>query len=240
MELIEAKNLTLAYPGSDSPALKSVDVSIRSGEIYVLLGKSGSGKSTLMKCMASLLTNYQGSLQLEGTPLTMIPGNIRAKKIGFVSQSYDLFPHKTVLENCTNPQTIVLKTTITEAKNQALNLLNQFELSDLSHRYPSELSGGQKQRVAICRALSLSPDLILMDEPNSALDPHTTESFIRLIRTLKDRFKVTFVVTTHDLSFGERIYDRGLYMESGTITHTFTSKQWGPENPLSQLTNTGP
>ena len=235
MELIGAKNLILTYPGSEKPSLKSVDISIHKGDIYVLLGKSGSGKSTLMKCLASLLTHYQGDLTLEGRPLKSIPGKLRAKKIGFVSQSYDLFPHRTVLENCTDPRRIVLKTPPAEAKEKAMNLLDRFDLSDLASRYPSELSGGQKQRVAICRALCLNPDLILMDEPNSALDPQTTESFINLIRDLKARDQITFVITTHDLMFGKKIYDRGFYMENGVITHTFTSDETGPGNPLSTL-----
>jgi len=224
MSLIVAKKLSLYYPGSKSAALAQVDFSIEEGRITQFLGTSGSGKTTLLKCITNLETEWTGELTYKGLAINKMTPRERASHIGFVSQSFDLFPHMDVLTNCAHPQIMVQKCTKNEAREKAEQELAHLGLKEFLHRLPEELSGGQKQRVSIARALCMNSRLLLLDEPTSALDPHSSRMLVDLLQGL-NREGVTIALSTHDMSFSSNLLDRVYFMKDGSIIEFFDARK---------------
>lgn len=203
--------------------LKGVNLHIQSGEIVVVVGASGGGKTTLLRSINYLEKCSKGSIQIAGEYLLKdgvyaSKDKIREirKNIGLVFQGFNLFPHKSVMENLIEAPIRVLKEEPEEAKKKAMDILNFLELSDKAQNYPYELSGGQKQRVAIGRALALKPKLMCFDEPTSALDPTLTGEVAKLIKSLSSE-GMAMLIITHDMEFAKMVADRIVSMNEGTI-----------------------
>jgi ABC-type polar amino acid transport system ATPase subunit len=224
MSLITATNLALKYKNSVMPALDHVSFTIEESRITQFLGKSGSGKTTLLKCIANLNTNFSGVLKYKNQAIKTMSARDRATHIGFVAQSFDLFPHMDVLGNCVHPQIHVLNRDKNEALRVAKNQLEHLGLKDYLSRMPSELSGGQKQRVSIARALCMNSRLLLLDEPTSALDPESSRMLVDILRTLNQE-GVTIALSTHDMSFSKNLLDRVYFMKNGHIIELYDIRE---------------
>lgn len=223
MNLIHAEHLTLSYKSGSSPALNDISFSIEEGRITQFLGKSGSGKTTLLKCIAHLNSNFVGILSYKNRLIKDMSPKDRASHIGYVSQSFDLFPHMTVLKNCMHPQIQVLGLSPDEALAVAQSKLTQLGMSDYGDRYPHELSGGQKQRVSIARALCMKSRLLLLDEPTSALDPESSKKLVEILRVLHQE-GVSIALSTHDMTLAKHLLDRVYFMKDGRIVEYFDAK----------------
>jgi polar amino acid transport system ATP-binding protein len=197
--------------------LREIDLNVAEHEVVALIGASGSGKSTLLRCINLLEPINAGRIFLDGTNITR-PRNINAvrRRIGIVFQSYNLFPHMTVLRNVTLAPQDVLKLGRREAEQRALALLDRFGLAEKARDYPDRLSGGQQQRVAIVRALAMQPELMLLDEVTSALDPELVAEVLEVIRELADG-GMTMLIATHEMSFARDIADRVCFLDNGAI-----------------------
>lgn len=199
--------------------LSNVSVEIPRGSITLFFGSSGAGKSTLLRCLAQLEMNYEGDIFYEGILLKKLPAQRRAHYISFISQSYALFPHLTVLDNCAQVLQVTGQEKPAIAKQKALDNLAMLGMDAYAKSYPHELSGGQKQRVAIARALTLNPAMLLLDEPTSALDPENTYSLGKILCNLRDQGK-GIVIATQDMTFASQVMERAYFMESGVIRST--------------------
>jgi polar amino acid transport system ATP-binding protein len=198
--------------------LKGIDLVLGEHEVICVIGASGSGKSTLLRCVNLLEPIDAGRIVVEGAEITA-PGvdvNAIRRRIGIVFQSYNLFPHMTVLRNVTLAPTRVLKTPDAQAKQEARELLARFGLVDKADEYPDRLSGGQQQRVAIVRALAMRPDVMLLDEVTSALDPELVGEVLGVIRELAAS-GMTMLIATHEMSFAREIASRVCFLEEGVI-----------------------
>jgi ABC-type polar amino acid transport system ATPase subunit len=198
--------------------LDHISLSVDPGECVVIIGPSGSGKSTLLRCINGLEPMTSGRIvvdnMLVGGPGTSI-AHVRAE-VGMVFQQFNLFPHKTVLENITLAPVRVRKTPLSEAREQALALLERVGLPEKAYEYPARLSGGQQQRVAIARALAMRPKVMLFDEPTSALDPELVGEVLEVMRTLA-RDGMTMMVVTHEMAFAEDVADEVVVLDRGSI-----------------------
>lgn len=212
--MLKAENVCLSKGGQK--ILTNLTIELSKGAISLLLGKSGSGKSSLLRTFAGLEKAYQGTLSFDGESLDGILARERAKKVGYIMQSYELFPHMTVLENCMQPLEVVYKVQREEAFERALSLLTLFGIKQCQASYPRQLSGGQKQRVAIARAMMTSPAMLLLDEPTSALDPENVRLFADALRVLRDG-GTGVVVATHDMDFAELIGDKRYSIQDGAV-----------------------
>ncbi|MBR5546706.1 MAG: amino acid ABC transporter ATP-binding protein [Clostridia bacterium] len=198
--------------------LRGINETIKEGERVVLIGASGSGKSTLLRCLNLLEEPDKGSVIFEGTDLTSPDTNLDKTRchMGMVFQHFNLFPHKTILENITLAPVYHKLQTKEEATQKAMALLERIGLADKANTYPAMLSGGQKQRVAIVRALAMEPKVMLFDEPTSALDPEMVGEVLELIRQLADT-GMTMVIVTHEMGFAREVGTRILFMDEGEI-----------------------
>ncbi|OJG08854.1 amino acid ABC transporter ATP-binding protein [Enterococcus asini] len=203
----------------------------------VIIGPSGSGKSTFLRCLNLLEQPTGGTIEFEGKNLLDKSTNINQlrEKMGMVFQSFNLFPHMTVLENLTISPIQVKKEKTEEAKARALDLLNQVGLADKASAYPASLSGGQQQRVAIARALAMQPDVMLFDEPTSALDPEMVGEVLAVMQDLAEK-GMTMVVVTHEMGFAKEVADRVIFMDQGIIQEEGTPEAIfdNPQNPRTQ------
>jgi len=211
--------------------LKGVDLTVRPGEVTVIVGPSGSGKSTLLRTINHLETLNSGYIAIDGEPVGYrLKGNrllerkekdILAKRtgIGFVFQNFNLFPHLTVLENVIEAPIVAQGRSREEATAKAKVLLDRVGLADKAQAYPRQLSGGQQQRVAIARALALEPRLVLFDEPTSALDPELVNEVLDVIRDLA-RTGTTLIVVTHEMGFARDVADTVVFMDQGRIVES--------------------
>ena len=198
--------------------LRNVSLDVAAHERVVVCGPSGSGKSTLLRCLNGLELHDSGRIVIDGTELTAAPSTLSVvrREVGMVFQSFNLFPHMTVLENCTLAPTRVRKISAAEAKELAMTYLGRVHLSAHAHKYPSELSGGEQQRVAIARALCMAPKVMLFDEPTSALDPEMIKEVLDIIVGLADT-GMTMICVTHEMGFARRAADRIVFMDRGEI-----------------------
>jgi polar amino acid transport system ATP-binding protein len=198
--------------------LRGIDLSVAEHEVVCLIGASGSGKSTLLRCVNLLEPIDEGRIFLGGEEITA-PGvdeNATRQRIGIVFQAFNLFPHMSVLDNVTLGPRKALGLPRPEARARALELLGRFGLADRGDDYPDRLSGGQQQRVAIVRALAMRPQLLLLDEVTSALDPELVAEVLSVIRELAEG-GMTMLIATHEMSFARDIASRVCFLDDGVI-----------------------
>lgn len=215
--IIIAKDVDKVYPNG-CHALKRVSLSIKRGEVVVIIGPSGSGKSTFLRTLNQLETISDGTITIDGISLTDKRTDINKvrEEVGMVFQSFNLFPHKTALGNVMMAPIKVLKKSPKEAEELGRDLLYKVGLAERINSYPSQLSGGQQQRVAIARALAMMPKIMLFDEPTSALDPEMVGEVLDVMKSLaKDG--MTMVVVTHEMGFAREVADRVVFMEQGEL-----------------------
>ncbi|MCA0163828.1 amino acid ABC transporter ATP-binding protein [Bacillus sp. RAR_M1_44] len=206
--------------------LKDIDLTVYENDVVVLIGASGSGKSTLLRCMNFLEIKSDGQIIIDGSPVHPKRDQLNEmrQKIGMVFQHFNLFPHKTVLENIIEAPVMVKKTKKAQAITEANILLEKVGLADKAKVYPSKLSGGQKQRVAIARALAMKPDVMLFDEPTSALDPELVGEVLQTMKSLAKE-GMTMVIVTHEMGFAKEVADRVVYMHEGRIVEQGTPSE---------------
>jgi polar amino acid transport system ATP-binding protein len=217
--------------------LRGIDLTLAPHEVVCLIGASGSGKSTLLRCVNLLEPVDAGRIVVGGTEITAPRTDVNAVRrgIGIVFQAFNLFPHMSVLRNVTLAPIRALGLSRGDAEAQALELLERFGLADKRDEYPDRLSGGQQQRVAIVRALAMRPDLMLLDEVTSALDPELVAEVLNVIRELAEG-GMTMLIATHEMGFARDIADRvcfldaGLILEEGDPEAIFTA----PQEPRTQ------
>ena len=230
--MIHVSNLHKSFGKND--VLKGIDEHIKKGEVVVVIGPSGSGKSTFLRCLNLLEEPTSGKIVFEGNDITdkKVDINKIREKMGMVFQQFNLFPHKTVLQNLTIAPIKVKNMSKEQAEKKAMELLERVGLTNKATAYPSSLSGGQKQRIAIARALAMEPDVMLFDEPTSALDP---EMVGEVLSVMKDLAKegMTMVVVTHEMGFAREVGDRILFMDNGNIVEQGTPEEIfsNPKNP---------
>ena len=233
--MIRVNNLHKSFGKND--VLKGINENIKKGEVVVVIGPSGSGKSTFLRCLNLLEVPTDGEIIFEDKNITDKNTNINEirEKMGMVFQQFNLFPHKTVLNNLTIAPINVKNKSKAEAEEKAMDLLKKVGLIDKADAYPASLSGGQKQRIAIARALAMEPDVMLFDEPTSALDP---EMVGEVLNVMKDLAKegMTMVVVTHEMGFAREVGDRILFMDGGNIVEQGTPEEIfdNPKNPRTQ------
>jgi polar amino acid transport system ATP-binding protein len=220
--MVETRNLHKRFGSLE--VLKGVDLAVSRGEIVAIIGPSGSGKSTLLRCCIELEKATSGEIFIEG----MILDKHSRRKLGMVFQGFNLFPHKTALENIIEAPLTVEKLSRSDAVARGEDLLAKVGLQDKRDVYPCYLSGGQKQRVAIARALAMNPDIMLFDEPTSALDPELVGEVLGVIKALAKE-QMTMLVVTHEMAFAREISDRVIFMDEGQILESAA-----PEKLFSQ------
>jgi len=208
--------------------LQEISLEIPENKITILLGKSGSGKTTLLRCIAHFEKNYTGEILYQGQPLSGLSVKERCRVLGFVPQSFALFPHMTLLHNCAQP--LRLQGDIS-AESKALKMLDALDMGAFADRKPHELSGGQQQRGAIARALVLEPAYLLFDEPTSALDPENTERFVEILR----QFNRGILIATQDMAFAAKVLDRAFFMENGTLVEQYEGSSMPLETRLGKF-----
>ncbi|OFM91723.1 glutamine ABC transporter ATP-binding protein [Staphylococcus sp. HMSC078D05] len=222
--MIKVQNLNKSF--NKNEVLKDINLEINKGEVVAIIGPSGSGKSTLLRCMNLLETPSNGKVIFEGKELTHKNINLSElrQKMGMVFQNFNLFPHKTVLENVILAPKLLKKVDLKKLEIEGKALLKKVGLEEKANAYPSQLSGGQKQRVAIARALAMHPDVILFDEPTSALDP---EVVYEVLKVMKDLAKegMTMVVVTHEMGFAKDVGDKVIFMADGYVVESETPDQ---------------
>ncbi|PLX68730.1 MAG: peptide ABC transporter ATP-binding protein [Denitrovibrio sp.] len=213
--MIKATDVEKIYPNGVH-ALKGVSLEVSKSEVLVIIGPSGSGKSTILRSLNLLEQIQGGEILVEGVSLTSKKSNINKirAEVGMVFQSFNLFPHKTVLQNITMAPMHVKRMKKAEAEKIGIELLAKVGLSDKRDTYPGHLSGGQQQRVAIARALAMNPKVMLFDEPTSALDPEMIGEVLDVMKTLAKE-GMTMVVVTHEMGFAREVADRIIFMDEG-------------------------
>ena len=216
--LISVQHLVKEYNHGAVHALNDCSLDIRKGEVVAIIGPSGSGKSTLLRSLNLLEQPTSGAIYFDGVDLAdkSVDINLHRQKMGMVFQHFNLFPHKTVLQNITMAPVTLKKKTAAEAEAQAKSLLERIGLADKADEYPNMLSGGQKQRIAIVRALAMDPEVMLFDEPTSALDPEMVGEVLDLMRDLAKE-GMTMAVVTHEMGFAREVADRVVFMADGKI-----------------------
>jgi ABC-type polar amino acid transport system ATPase subunit len=231
--LIEVRGLVKKF-GPEITALDHVDLTIDRGEVVVIVGPSGSGKSTLLRSLNLLERPTEGAVIFEGVDITDKKVNLdqHRQKMGMVFQHFNLFPHKSVVENMTLAPIKVKGMDPGEAQKMAMELLAKVGLQDRAQAYPAQLSGGQKQRVAIVRALCMQPDVMLFDEPTSALDPEMVGEVLEVMKDLASQ-GMTMAVVTHEMGFAREVGSRVLFMDGGHLLVDQPPEQFfgAPENP---------
>lgn len=235
--MITIENLNKYF--GEHHVLKEISLSVNKGEVVAILGPSGSGKSTLLRCINFLEQPSNGVIEINNKKVDV---TIASKadildlrtSTGMVFQQYNLFKNLTVLQNVMVGLTSVKKLDANQAKKVSLDLLKKVGLSERLNHYPSQLSGGQQQRVGIARALALSPEVLLFDEPTSSLDPELVEEVLTVIRNVANEGN-TMLIVTHELSFARDIADRVVFMEDGKIVEEGTADQIF-NNPIVERT----
>ena len=222
--MLVVKNLKKNF--GENQVLKGIDEHIKQGEVVCVIGPSGSGKSTFLRCLNLLEEPTSGEIYLDGEQINAEKTDINKvrQKLGMVFQNFNLFPHKTVMENIILAPVNVLGKTAEESEKTGLELLKRVGLEDKKDAYPSSLSGGQKQRVAIARALAMNPEAMLFDEPTSALDPEMVGDVLEVMRDLAKK-GMTMIIVTHEMGFAREVADRVIFMDEGNLI-----EEGSPEN----------
>ena len=219
-------------------ALKNINLEVQKGEKIVVCGPSGSGKSTMIRCINRLEKHNSGRIFIDGKELTDNEKDIDAvrREVGMVFQSFNLFPHMTVLRNLMLAPRLVRKNNKVEAKKIAMKYLERVKIPDQADKYPSQLSGGQQQRVAIARALCMSPEILLFDEPTSALDPEMINEVLEVMVDLASE-GMTMIVVSHEMGFARQVADRVIFMDEGQIVEQNEPKEFfdNPKNERTKL-----
>ena len=217
-KIIEVKDLKKYYNGGAVRALDGVTVDICKGEVIAVIGPSGGGKSTFLRSLNLLETPTSGTILVDGVEITGKKVDLprHRQKMGMVFQHFNLFPHKSVLENLTMAPIHIKGMEKEQAEQKAMELLSRVGLADRAGAYPAQLSGGQKQRVAIVRALAMEPEVMLFDEPTSALDPEMVGEVLEVMRELAHE-GMTMVIVTHEMAFAREVSSRVLFMEEGKL-----------------------
>ena len=223
--LIRVENLQKAF--GDFHALNGITEEIHKGEVVVIIGPSGSGKSTFLRSLNLLEVPTGGHIYFEGVDITDAKVDIdkHRQKMGMVFQHFNLFPHKTILENITLAPIKLLKKDKAEAEKEARVLLKRVGLEEKADSHPSQLSGGQKQRIAIVRSLAMNPDVMLFDEPTSALDPEMVGEVLELMKQLAQE-GMTMVVVTHEMGFAREVADRVMFVDEGRVKEQGTPEEF--------------
>jgi ABC-type polar amino acid transport system ATPase subunit len=223
--MICGKNISWKYKNEkgSSPVLKNVSFEIRKGRITTFMGQSGAGKTTLLKSIANLCCGYEGIITCNGNDITNFNALERATTIGFVLQQFHLFPHLSVIKNCTYALVNTMKAEEAEAEKIALETLGALGMRNFIHSFPSQLSGGQQQRVAIARAMVLRPEILLLDEPTSALDPESKKDLESLLLELSGK-GMTIALSSHDMPFIRKIMDYVYFLEQGELIEEWDQK----------------
>lgn len=215
MNKIEATGLVKSF--GNLTVLKGVDFSAQEAEVVAIVGASGAGKSTLLQILGSLSEPDSGTVRIDGKDIFSLSSNelsdFRNRHIGFVFQFHHLLPEFTALENVMIPG-MIAKTPNQPLKERAQELLREVGLADRIHHKPSELSGGEQQRVAIARALANRPSVLFADEPSGNLDTRTKAEIHQLFFDLRDRYRQTIILVTHDRELAQ-MSDRMLEMQDG-------------------------
>ena len=216
--------------------LKEINLTVHRGERIVVCGPSGSGKSTLIRCINRLEEHQQGSINVDGIELTNDVKNIDAirREVGMVFQHFNLFPHLTVLENCTLAPIWVKKMPKKEAEEVAMKYLERVRIPEQANKFPGQLSGGQQQRVAIARSLCMNPKIMLFDEPTSALDPEMIKEVLDVMIELA-REGMTMICVTHEMGFAKTVANRVIFMDAGQIIEENEPEEFF-NNPQSERT----
>jgi ABC-type polar amino acid transport system ATPase subunit len=214
--LLEIEDLHKSYGAFR--ALDGVALSVPRGGRVVICGPSGSGKSTLIRTVNALESYDSGRIVVDGLTLDRTPGTVRAvrRRVGMVFQSFNLFPHLSVLDNCVLPLREVKRLDLSGARNKAMYYLEKVHIPEQAEKHPGQLSGGQQQRVAIARALALEPALMLFDEPTSALDPEMVKEVLDVMVALAGE-GMTMAVVTHEMGFAREFADQVVFMDRGRI-----------------------
>ncbi len=216
--MIEARQLHKSF--NERAVLRDVNLEIKEGETFAIIGRSGSGKSVLMKHLIGLLKPDRGEVLIDGVDInTLSYRELRKvrRQFGVLFQGGALFDSMTTFENVAFPLTTFSDKKPAEIEQVVLECLDMVELPDVSDKMPSELSGGMKKRVALARAIALRPKYIFYDEPNTGLDPETSNTIDKLISDLSDRLRVTSIVVTHDMHSVLSIADRAAFIHEGTV-----------------------
>jgi polar amino acid transport system ATP-binding protein len=233
--VVRVKNLHKSFGNLE--VLKGIDLVISEHEVVCLIGASGSGKSTLLRCINLLEPLNAGRVLVHGEEITArgVDVNRIRRHIGIVFQAFNLFPHMSVLRNVTLAPTEALGLSKREADVLATDLLGRFGLADKKDEFPDRLSGGQQQRVAIVRALAMKPDIMLLDEVTSALDPELVSGVLDVIRELAES-GMTMVIATHEMGFARDIANRVCFLDAGQILEEGTPEQifTAPKEPRTQ------
>jgi general L-amino acid transport system ATP-binding protein len=216
--------------------LRDIDLEVAQGERIVVCGPSGSGKSTLIRCINRLEEHQEGKIIVDGVHLTNDLKQIDAvrSEVGMVFQSFNLFPHLTVLENCTLAPIWVRNQPKAEAESAAMEYLERVKIPEQANKFPGQLSGGQQQRVAIARSLCMRPKIMLFDEPTSALDPEMIKEVLDVMVDLAES-GMTMLVVTHEMGFASQVADRVIFMDEGQIVEQNSPQEFF-NNPQSDRT----
>ena len=234
MSIIQAKGVKKWF--GDFQALKGISMEIAEGEVLVICGPSGSGKSTFIRCINRLEQHQEGEIIVDGTELTNDLKNIETirAEVGMVFQSFNLFPHLTVMQNITLAPIWVRKKSRSDSEEKAMELLNRVGIPEQADKFPGQLSGGQQQRVAIARALAMDPKIMLFDEPTSALDPEMIKEVLDAMKELA-KSGMTMIVVTHEMGFAKEVADCMIFMDEGKIVEKADTKEFFA-NPKSDRT----
>ncbi len=220
----------------DFHVLRDINLTVYRGERIVICGPSGSGKSTMIRCINRLEEHQAGKIVVDGVELTEDVTKIEEirREVGMVFQHFNLFPHLTVLENCTLAPIWVKRMPKKEAEEIAMHFLEKVKIPEQAHKYPGQLSGGQQQRVAIARSLCMSPKIMLFDEPTSALDPEMIKEVLDVMVDLAES-GMTMLVVTHEMGFARQVANRVIFMDAGQIVEQNEPEEFFT-NPKSDRT----
>ena len=223
--IIQIKNVNKWF--GDFQVLKDINLEVQQKQKIVVCGPSGSGKSTLIRCINRLEEHQEGNITVDGNELTEDTKDIEKirAEVGMVFQQFNLFPHLSILDNCTLAPIWVKKMPKKDAEELAMKQLKQVQIDDQANKFPGQLSGGQQQRCAIARALCMQPKIMLFDEPTSALDPEMIKEVLDVMVNLANQ-GMTMIVVTHEMGFAKEVADKMIFMDEGMIVEKADTKEF--------------